>query len=224
MFWLTYDNLGRVVAVSVLFWLVAIPIVTLPAAAGGLASFTGLLVKKKEARIRDFFLGMQRYWVQSTLLGAAMAVVSAVLAVNLMFYIQLMSSEKLKLVGAGLSGLTLWMIVLWLLMAPYMYPLVVMGDNRAGRAIKLAALLTAAHIGRAVMLAVNLLALATLCLMSKVGTIFLLPALCGILVNVSYRETAKKYERTESGEDDEDEADARYVDRGLRDILRPWET
>lgn len=211
------------VAVSVLFWLTAIPIVTIPVAVGGLASFTGMLVEKKDARIRDFFFGIRRHWFQSTLLGAAVMIVSAVLAVNMVFYVRLMADETLRIVGAGLSGLTLWMIVLWMLMVPYMYPLVVMGGNRAGRAIKLAALLTATRIGRTVMLAVNLLAVATLCLMSTVGTLFLLPSLCGILTNVSYRETVKRYERGESRYDGIDEADARYVDRGLRDILRPWE-
>jgi uncharacterized membrane protein YesL len=213
-----------VALVSVLFWLVSLPIVTIPAALGGLASFTGMLVEKKNGRIRDFFLGMRRYWLQSTLLGAAVAAVTAVLVVNLMFYFRLMAGERFKIVGAGLSGLTLWMILFWLVAVPYMYPLVVVGGNHAGRAIKLAALIAASNIGRAVALAVNLLAVVTLCLVSQVGTLFLLPALCGILINISYRQTVNKYKSRESGGTDEDEADARYVDRGLRDILRPWDT
>ena len=42
VFWLTYDNLGRVALVSVLFWLVSLPIVTIPAALGGLAERVGV--------------------------------------------------------------------------------------------------------------------------------------------------------------------------------------
>jgi uncharacterized membrane protein YesL len=92
-FRLFYRRLGIFLAGNVLWLVVSLPLITLPAATGGLFYLAYRVVSEerdldpKPAEIGDFWVGLRSYWQRCTLLGLLNFVALAMLVVALLFYL-----------------------------------------------------------------------------------------------------------------------------------------
>ena len=91
-FRLFYRRLGVFLAGNVLWLVVSLPLITLPAATGGLFYLVYRVASEerdldpKPAKIGDFWVGMRDYWQRSTLLGLLDFMALAMLLIALFFY------------------------------------------------------------------------------------------------------------------------------------------
>lgn len=85
--------MGVFLAGNVLWLVVSLPLITLPAATGGLFYLVYRVVSEerdldpKPAEIGDFWVGLRSYWQRSTLLGLLDFVALAMLLIALLFYL-----------------------------------------------------------------------------------------------------------------------------------------
>jgi len=72
-FSLLFHRIGILLVANVLWILVSLPLITLPAATGALFYLTHRVVREERAldpqpaRIGDFWVGLRTYWLRSTL-------------------------------------------------------------------------------------------------------------------------------------------------------------
>ena len=202
----------------------AVSLVTVPSASAGILHFTSLLVLRKNAEIGDVFRGIRRYFGKFVLLSLLGIVVWIVLAANVVFYWKVIGPRNFW-IAALLGGITIWMFVFYNVMLVYFSPLLVQGNTGVLGTFRLAALLTLDNVRLSFGLYVSLLAVVLLSCFTGVGIIFLAAGLSGVIVNVGYGQLVRRYEQEErekAGLEPLDESED-YANRGLRDILRPWE-
>ena len=253
-FWVSYDNLGKLIGASAIWFLlsfgaiivaapvaqyagpaglvpslivasgIAVSLAIAPSATAGVAHFTALLVDRKDARIADIFQGMRTYYVKATILGLVAILGWTVLTVNIIFYARVMGTRNFWL-AAVLGGITIWMFVFYNVMLVYSLPLLVRKKARIAGTFKLAALLTLDNVRISFGLYLSVLVVVFLSVFTGVGAIFLMAGLCGVLVNMGYKELVKRYARIERAKAGLEplEEEEEHAGRGLRDILKPWE-
>jgi len=253
-FWISYDHLGKLVVANVLWFFlsfgpiilgasiaqhvdpearartlvlsicVALSILTLPSASGGILHFTSLLVLKHDARISDIFRGIRRYFVQSTLCSLVAVIVWGVLGANIVFYWRVIGPRNFWL-AAILGGITMWIFAFYNVMLVYVPPLLVQRHGGVLGTFKLAAVLTLDNVRMSFGLYVSVMAIVLLSCFTLVGVIFLPAGVSGVVLNTGYKQLVRRYEQKErelAGLEPLEEEDE-YSGRGLRDILKPWE-
>jgi uncharacterized membrane protein YesL len=119
----------------------------------------------------------------------------------------------------------MWLFVFYNLMLVYVPPLLVQKEETVAGILKLAALLSVSNVRLTFGLYISILVILVVSVATCIGLAFMVAGLCGVLLNVAYRELARRYEQMErrkAGLEPLEEEDE-YAGRGLRDILRPWE-
>ena len=251
-FWISYDHLGKLVAASALWFCIsfgaiilaasiaqgveptaralilaagiALSLVTVPSASAGILHFTSVLVLEKDAQIADIFRGIRRYVVRSILLCLMALIVWGVLVVNIVFYWEVVGPKNFWL-AAVLGGIAIWVFAFYNMMLVYIPPLLVQKQASMLATFRLAALLTLDNVRMTFGLYLSLVAILLLSCFTGVGIIVILSGVSGVILNVGYRELARRYERKEREQAGLEplEGENEYSDRGLRDILKPWE-
>ena len=128
---LTWRRLGLLLTANVLWLVLSLPIITWPAATGGLFYLINRVVKEeldiepRYARLSDFWDGFRRYGLRSSLLSILDLLMMAIIIVALRFYSQ-SSVEWLRwLIGPiGLVALA------WAGAQLYLYPLLIQRPER----------------------------------------------------------------------------------------------
>ena len=253
-FWISYDHLGKLIMANVIWFCLsfgaiiavasiarylgpsprprslilagglAVSLVTVPSASAGMFHFTSLLVRRKEAGIRDMFRGIRRYFRKSILLALLAVVAWILLLANIAFYWKVIGPKNFWL-AAILGGITIWMFAFYNVMLVYFSPLLVQRNVGVLSTFRVAALLTLDNVRLSFGLYVSVLTIILLSCFTGVGMIFLVAGLSGVIVNVGYRQLVRRYEQRErekAGLEPLEEEEA-YANRGLRDILKPWE-
>ena len=129
-FQLFYRRLGTILAGNVLWILVSIPIITIPAATGALFYLIQRVVSEEEdkavewASHKDFWVGLRKHWVRSSVLGFLDLAILMVLIVSLQFYLT-RPEELLR----WLVGPILVFILLWMGMQIFLFPLLIQQPN-----------------------------------------------------------------------------------------------
>ena len=119
-----YRRLGIFLLANVLWLVVSIPVITIPAATGALFYLVQRVVLEETeqapqyARISDFWVGLRRYWLRSTWLGILNFAVLAVLVITLQFYLT-RPQELLR----WLAGPVMMLLLVWLGIQLFLYPL-----------------------------------------------------------------------------------------------------
>lgn len=114
-FHLFYRRIGMFLAGNVLWVLVSIPIITIPAATGALFYLTQRVISEEEdkalelASHKDFWVGLRKHWARSTLLGFLDLAALLVLVVSLQFYLTRPQALLRWLVGPILIFALVWM-------------------------------------------------------------------------------------------------------------------
>lgn len=211
-FWNTYDYLGTLIVINILWLLLALPLVTLPLAFAGLFRVTGHIAAYEETGIRDFFAHTRGDLRRSFLLCGLYAGVLILLAANVLFYVRLM--EDWPWTGAILSGVMMWLIVFVCMTAVYTLPLMLREQVPVRQIVRKGVYLVVDNPRHSfALLAAGALVMA-FSLASGVGLLFLGLGAIGVLFSTGLREILKRYEQREDGGLEEA--------RGWRDLLRPW--
>ncbi|MCL5270624.1 MAG: hypothetical protein M1457_08770 [bacterium] len=242
-FWNTYDSLGAWLLAGTLAFMLCLPLLTAPAAWGGLL---GLAARCE----REESIGLQAYWVdfrrlawRSTAMGAILLAVEALVVFNLGFYANAALSGALPpLLRLGLMVLFFWIGVFGFMAVQVGWAFLALQDLPVGRALKRGFLVTGAHFFAALLALVIGAAAAVALGLSVLGAFVLLPALLanlamglagGAVEHYEAFEDARRRRQLEAedrkswGElrelDEREAARRRRYDRGFRDIIRPWD-
>jgi len=110
-----------------LAWLgLSLLIVTAPPATAGVYYLTNQLARGETVSFSLFVQGMRRYFRRSWLLAIIVVVISVLLAVNLLFYANL-ANQWVRL----LSVFWGYLIVFWLAMLIYLFPLLIEQESKS---------------------------------------------------------------------------------------------
>lgn len=110
-----------------LAWLgLSLLIVTAPPATAGVYYLTNQLARGETVSFSLFVQGMRRYFRRSWLLAIVILVISVLLAVNLLFYANF-TNQWVRL----LSVLWGYLIVFWLAMLIYLFPLLIEQESKS---------------------------------------------------------------------------------------------
>ncbi len=212
-FWYTYDYLGTLIVVNVLWVLCALPVITLPVSMAGLFHVTTRIAAMQETGIGDFFTGVRLYTWRSVRLCFVYAVSLTLLAVNILFYVRMIEqwSWSAAVLAGGLSWLTIFVLVTGLMT----FPLLIESTDPVRLVIKKGVLLVIDNMGIAAILFVAFLIVLLVGAATGVGLVFGAVSVAGMLCSTGLRELQKKYVATV----DEDPEEV----RGWRDLFRPWD-
>lgn len=123
-FWVTYDHLGLMVILS-LIWLICIfTVVLMPAATAALFHIAYLTTYNKQVKLKDFFYTLPKYLIKSTYIVFTFVLFSLLLLLNLRFYL-----SHFGILGIILAGISFWLLLLVLLMGVYIFPLICLGKG-----------------------------------------------------------------------------------------------
>ena len=211
-FWNTYDYLGTLIVVNILWVLLVLPLVTLPLAFAGLFRVTGRIAAYEETGVRDFFSNTRGDVSRSFSLCAIYVVTILLLTANIVFYVRIMN--EWPWVGAILSGVMIWLIFFVCLTGVYTFPLMQQNQFSLKKIIRSGIFLVMDNIRFSFILFVAGILIMIFSLASGVGLLFLGVGATGVLFSTGLREIQKRYNLTETNVLEEG--------RGWRDLLRPW--
>jgi uncharacterized membrane protein YesL len=253
-FWNTYDNIGKLIVLNLL-WFLIFPLPTflafrylpLPAyprialtvvigllthsyATSGVFALTARLADYREVAARSFFGAAKTYFARMLGLGLIFGTLFFVLFQSTRFYLNLKAAGGI--LGFFLAGIQVWIAAFALLMQVYLFPLLVMRGWGIGKTIKWSAMLVVLKPGLTVLMFLQAFAIFLLVGITGVGIVVLLMSLTGILLNTNLRETLKEIEETTEPkrkptswkEIFEEQEKKDEETRTLKDILRPWDT
>ncbi len=211
-FWNTYDYLGTLIVINILWLLLALPLVTLPLAFAGLFRVTGRIAAYEETGIRDFFTHTRDDLVRSVCICGLYGGVLLLLAANVLFYVRLIDSWPW--VGAVLAGVMIWLIVFVCMTAVYVLPLMQRSEAPVRQVIRSGVFLAVDKPRHAFALLFCGSVTMAFSLASGVGLLFLGIGAVGVLFSTGLREHLKRYDNANG--------DVLEEARGWRDLLRPW--
>lgn len=139
----TLQKVSNFMLANLLWILLSMPVVTLPAATAGLFATLGPWVRGKPASVfPDFFAGMRRYWVKSLLVAAVDLGLGAIVGVNVL----ILNSMDVPPIPAMLSmSATITVTLFTLLVNIYVWPSLVLFDLSFRQLIRNSIALVARH-------------------------------------------------------------------------------
>ena len=151
------------VLANLLWCLLAVPLITIPAATAGLFAGMGQRSRGQQSELfATFFGAMRRLWLKATVVGVLNLLIAGLIAVNFSIF-RLMST--LDLVGFLARSVTLFMAFALLMINLYVWPLMVVTDFPVRRLVETSIVLVFAHpvrsigvlIGAAIPMVISLL-------------------------------------------------------------------
>jgi uncharacterized membrane protein YesL len=141
-----YDILDRVstfVLANVLWVVLSIPVVTMPAATAGLFATMAPWARGKSPEVfRDFFSGLRQYWLKASLVGLVDALLGVWIVVNFRAFQLMDMSNPLALVS---QSLTFFIALITILVNLYFWPMLVTFDMPLRSLVSTSAKLVFAH-------------------------------------------------------------------------------
>ena len=121
-----FYNGYELIKINFIWVLLTLPVITAPAATGGLYYATNQLAHQNVASWNIFFEGFRKYWWMSWRWLLANVVVLIILGGGYLFYGQIQTS-----LGTLLQGFLMVLIAVWLLLQVYTYPLLLEQEERS---------------------------------------------------------------------------------------------
>jgi uncharacterized membrane protein YesL len=157
-FRLTFQKIGLLLTLNILWWLFTLLIVTWPPATAGLYYVARRLANPDESEQttwRDFFVGFKLYWLKSWQLTAVNLVIGGVILFGFRFYLGLEDS----LLG-WVAAPIFYILLVWLGLQLYLFPLLIEQTDKLVRLIfRNAFVLLLGHVGLSVWLSLLLLSI-----------------------------------------------------------------
>ena len=186
---LLYRRIGILLAGNILWIVVSLPLVTLPAATGGLFYLVYRIVLEERdldpqpAQIGDFWVGFRSYWKRSTWLVLLDLAAFILLAVTLRFYLG-SPAEPLR----WLAGPVILILVVWLGMQLYLFPSVIAYPEPTIRSIvQNAFMLVLSYPLYTLLLTIWLILLMAICIVLAGPVLLLLFALLALTQTIALR-------------------------------------
>jgi len=120
----TFRRIGLLLIVSLLWWLLSLPLITWPPATAGLFYVVQRLTDinvSEQTTWRHFFEGFRQYWLVSWQLTAINVALGGVIVVSLLFYLG-RSEFALRMISVPVF----YILLLWLGVQLYLFPLLIM--------------------------------------------------------------------------------------------------
>ena len=237
-FWTGYDHLGGIVAYNLLWSLLSLPwigaaymLLRFGFSLGGLflpgaVVLAGVLLfgspatvllfivcaywaRRDELNLRELLLTGRRFFWRATALGGSLIVATGLILVNMVFYQHLGGW-----LGALLSGLMIWLLLLAGIMALYLFPVLVTQEGSVWATLQQSLLLAVDNLKMSLALLLGTIFFLAVGLASGLGLFCGVMTAWALLMSMVLRALLPKY----TGEVLPVEAP-----RGLRDLIRPWE-
>ena len=220
-FWVTFDHVGKLMAVSVL-WAIAVGFpglfavnafnsgdraimllagvpalvvctcLTIPVMGVGLAHMVKEFLDTRDGSIRTFFSGIRFYWKRAIGLGVSYTLVCACLAVSVVFY-SVKLRDTVPWLGFGLAALALWALVLVALSALLALPTLVQKKAGVKETVKLSFLLVLDNPLMSVGLGVQVIAISALFAVITPLMLVLYGGVLAALTGSAYEMLSRKY-------------------------------
>jgi uncharacterized membrane protein YesL len=219
-FWVTYDHLGKLILVNLIWSLsfliplmlgatafatrdpaimvfIGVPLtvlalgIILPVTTAGLAHLAKELIDTRDGSVRNFFAGMRLHWKRAMGIGLLYLFGVASLAVSVWFYAAKVGSAAPWL-GYTISALALWCLLLVTLMAMLVMPALVQKRGGIVATLKLAALLVMDNPLFCIGLAIQFIVIAGFSAIIPV-LVFLSGSVSVVLASSAYEMLARKY-------------------------------
>jgi uncharacterized membrane protein YesL len=217
-FWNTYDNIGQLVLLNLIWFLifplptfiafrylplaayprigltVVVGLITYSYATSGVFALTARLVDYREINLRRFPVEARTYFPRMLGLGLIFGAVFFVLFQSTRFYLGLRVAGGVM--GFFLAGVQMWIAAFCILMQVYLFPLLVTRDWGVRRTLKWSAMLVVLKPGLTVLMLLQALAIFLLVGITGVGVVVLLMSLTSVFLNTTLRETLREIEET----------------------------
>ncbi len=213
--WDSYDHLGLLVLMNLLWLLFCLPVVTAPAATAALFQVAGKIVRREEVSVRDFFRGFRSLFLPGLKFGAFTALAAVVFWVAIDFYASL--GGRATLPGMFIAGAFIWAAAFLLLMQVHAFPLIARGDQALLTILRKSALLILDNVGYSIGIAIQALAVAVLCIATGAGLVLIVGSLLAVLLTAGHHELLKRYFPPDPG------SEAPPESRSWRQLFRPWD-
>ena len=184
-----YRRIGTFLIGNVLWFLVSIPIVTIPAATGALFYLVHRVVAEEEDRApewtshRDFWVGLRKHWLRSSVIGYLDLLALLVLLVTLRFYWTHPEDYLRWLVGP-----VFLILLVWIGMQMFLYPLLIKNPEEPyAQIVKEAGLLVIAYPFYCLTMATVMIVLLAVSIALAGPVLLLLFALLALIQTVALR-------------------------------------
>jgi uncharacterized membrane protein YesL len=253
-FWNTYDHIGRLILLNLL-WAVTFPLPTYLAfrliplegqlrigaallvglfahsfATTGVFAATADIVDYRKFTLKRFLTGGRDFYFRALGINLLLAAFFYVLYVSIRFYLALEGPAGIA--GFFLVGLQVWLGLYVATMRVYLIPLLVSRDWGILKTIKWSAVLVLIRPGFTFLLLLQAAAGAVVIGITIIGAIVILMSLASVFLNTTLREVLKQLETEEEPrrrpaswkEIFETQRRREEEPRGLKDLLHPWDT
>jgi uncharacterized membrane protein YesL len=253
-FWNTYDHIGRLILLNLLwagcfplptylaYWLLPLDgparigatllvgMLTHSFATTGVFAATADIVDYRKFTLKQFLRGGVTLYFPALCITLLLGLLYYMLYVSIRFYFAL--EGPAGILGFFLVGLQVWIGLFVLTMQVYLLPLLVKKRWGVSRTIKWSAILVVLRPGFNLLLLFQVIAAAVIIGITVIGAIVILMSLASVFLNTTLREVLKDLEEsrepakrpTSWKEIFEEERRRDEEPRTMKDILRPWDT
>jgi len=252
-FWNTYDHIGRLILLNLLwaccfplptylaFWLlpldghlrigatIMVGVFTHSFATTGAFAATADIVAYRKFTLKQFFCGGRDLYLPALAITLLSVLVCYLTYVSIGFYLALKGAAGI--LGFFLVGLQVWIVLFVVCMQVYLLPLLVKKEWGAVKTIKWSAVLILLRPGFTLLMMLQVAAASVIIGITIIGTVIVVMSLVSVFLSTTLREVLKDLEETgEPGrkptswkEIFEAERSREEEPRTAKDLLRPWD-
>jgi uncharacterized membrane protein YesL len=253
-FWNTYDHIGQLVLINLLWFLVfpfptflafrylpfdgytqlsfvfLIGLLTHSYATAGVFALTARLADYQDLSLKDFFPAARVFYFRTLMLDLIFGGIFFLLTYSVGFYISV--KIGFGLLGFFLAGIQVWIGAFCILMQVYAKPLLYSRDWGLWAVLKWSATLILIRPGYTILLFLQATAIYVLLGVTGVGVVLLLMSLVTMFLNTALRETLRDMDKTmkpkrkpTSWKEIFAEQDKEEEERRtIKDLFRPWDS
>ncbi|MCK9223198.1 MAG: DUF624 domain-containing protein [Limnochordia bacterium] len=156
------------------------------------------VINREIFSLGDFFRGFRKYFGRATGLMTIIAVVWAILILDVYFYLYVFQGPAI--ITMAVLILTFYIVVFWLLMSNWLFPVLVQRPRKIKMILKQAALLALDNLVVSLMITLMVLLVFLVSLLLQVGLILLLIGSIAIFQNFGFLKVLEKYQKKEEAE------------------------
>ena len=156
-------------------------------------SITDVLFRGDEVHYKEYFTHLKKHYKRSVRVTAAMGILLAILVVDLLYFLQLQFGF-LQLV----SVLWMYLILFWLMMMQYVYPLLVRREVGTWEILKMGALLAMDNIVATLIVGLFSVIVVVASYYLRVPLMLLMVGVIAFLHNAALDELLRKYPRAQA--------------------------
>lgn len=193
---LAFLVLVQVPAINSVLIFGAVCVVLLGPLTAGVYSVCDSIMRGDEVRIKEYFSHIARHYKKAALVTAVMGAILGVLVIDVLFFLQL-GNRIMQFVGM----VWVYLIIFWLMMVQYVYPLVVRKDRSVWETIKMAALLVLDNVVATLVVVIFATLTAVASYFLRVPMMLFMVGTIGFIHIAAFTELIRKYEKANRDSD-----------------------